>query len=265
MNQAMNQALTIAHKEIIDGLRDVRSIVASLFYALMGPAVVGLVSMATHSNTKPESGAIVLTGMMAIFTLVAAFVGGMNVAMDTIAGERERRSLLPLLLNPVSRRSVVLGKWLGVSFFALAGLIVDVLGFLVVFAKAGIHISAVGMYTWLLITMGVFSLPFLAASIQVLISTISRGVKEAQTYLSLVVFLPMGIGMFLVFSPAAKQAWLTVVPLVGQQLQMEALINGRKIALVEPILLGCLTVALAIVVLLVAAGRLQRDEIIYGN
>jgi len=265
MNQAMNQALTIAHKEIIDGLRDVRSIIASLFYALMGPAVVGLVSMATHAKTKPESGALVLTSMMAIFTLVAAFVGGMNVAMDTVAGERERRSLLPLLLNLVSRRSVVLGKWLAVSFFALAGLIVNVLGFLLVLAKAGFHIPAFALYTWLPIAMGLFSLPLLAASIQLLISTISRGVKEAQTYLSLVVFLPMGIGMFLVFSPAAKQAWLTAVPLVGQQLQMEALMNGRQIALVEPILLGCLTVVLAVVVLLVAAGRLQHDEIIYGN
>ena len=261
----MNQALTIAHKEILDGLRDVRSIVASLFYALMGPAVVGLVSMATRANAKPDSGASVLTSMMAIFTLVAAFVGGMNVAMDTVAGERERRSLLPLLLNPVSRRSVVLGKWLAVSFFALAGLIVNGLGFLLVLAKAGIHLTAFGTYLWLPVAMGVFSLPLLAASIQLLISTISRGVKEAQTYLSLLVFLPMGIGMFLVFSPAARQAWLAVVPLVGQQLQMEAMMNGRDVGLFNPILLGCLTVALAIVVLLVAADRLQRDEIIYGN
>jgi sodium transport system permease protein len=221
--------------------------------------------MATRSNTKPESGAIVLTGMMAIFTLVAAFVGGMNVAMDTVAGERERRSLLPLLLNPVSRRSVVLGKWLAVSFFALAGLTVNVLGFLLVLARSGIHITAFETYTWMPIAMGVFSLPFLAASLQLLISTISRGVKEAQTYLSLAVFLPMGIGMFLVFSPAARQAGLSVVPLVGQQLQMEALMNGRAVAFVEPLVLGCLTLVLAICVLLAVADRLQRDEIIYGN
>src|SRR5665811_2448056 len=140
----MNPALTIARKEIVDGLRDVRSVMASLFYALMGPAVVGLVSMATHANAKPESESAVLTGMMAIFTLVSTFVGWMNIAMDTVAGERERRSLLPLLLNPVSRRNVVLGKWLAVSFFALAGLVVDVLGFLIVFATAGTHISAGG-------------------------------------------------------------------------------------------------------------------------
>ena len=260
----MNPALTIARKEIVDGLRDVRSVMASLFYALMGPAVVGLVSMATRANAKPESETAVLTGMMAIFTLVSAFVGGMNIAMDTVAGERERRSLLPLLLNPVSRRNVVLGKWLAVSYFAMAGRVVDVVGFAVVFATAGTHISA-GPGRLLPGALGLVSLPFLAASIQLLISTVSRGVKEAQTYLSLIVFLPMGIGMFLVFSPAAKRAWCNFLPLVGQQLQLEALVNGQGISLFEPVVLGCLTVALAIGILLATANRLQRDEIIYGN
>ena len=260
----MNPALTIARKEIVDGLRDVRSVMASLFYALMGPAVVGLVCMATRASAKPESESAVLTGMMAIFTLVSAFVGGMNIAMDTVAGERERRSLLPLLLNPVSRRNVVLGKWLAVSFFALAGLVVDVLGFLIVFAAAGTHISA-GPGRLLPGALGLVSLPFLAASVQLLISTVSRGVKEAQTYLSLIVFLPMGIGMFLVFSPAAKRVWCSFLPLVGQQLQLQALMNGQGSSLFEPIVLGCLTVGLAMVILLAAANRLQRDEIIYGN
>ncbi len=261
----MNGALTIAQKEIVDGLRDFRSLIAALFYALMGPAVVGLVAMATHVNAKPEAEAAVLTGMTAVFTLVSAFVGGMNVAMDTVAGERERRSLLPLLLNPISRKTVVLGKWLAVSFFACAGLLVDVLGFILVLATTGVHISAAGATVLLPVTLGLFSLPFLAASIQLLISTVSRAVKEAQTYLSLIVFFPMGIGMFLVFSPAAKRAWCSVVPLVGQQLQLEALVNGKYVAAYEPVVLSCLTVALAILILLVAANWSQRDEIIYGN
>ena len=118
----LNQSLVIARKEIVDGLRDIRSVIASLLYALMGPLVVGLVSMAHPAGAKPGSSAGVLVGMMSVFTLVAAFVGGMNVAMDTVAGERERRSLLPLLLNPVRRWNLVLGKWLAVSLFAIARL-----------------------------------------------------------------------------------------------------------------------------------------------
>ncbi len=258
----MNQTLTIAHKEIVDGLRDSRSLIASLFYALMGPFVVGLVSMTVHADTKP--GTRVLTGMMAIFTLVSAFVGGMNVAMDMVAGERERKSLLPLLLNAVSRPKLVLGKWLAVSFFALGGFAINLLGFLAVIARAGMPMT-VSSRILFPAAFGLFSLPLLAAAIQLFISTVSRAVKEAQTYLSLVTFVPMGVGMFLVFCPALGQKWCNLLPVLGQQLQLEAVMSGQPIGLLQPLVLGYFTLALAIFVLLVAANRLERDEIIYGN
>ena len=126
----LSPTLVVARKEAIDSLRDTRSVISSLMYALMGPAVIFMVSMAVHVDA-------VLIGMMSVFTLVAAFVGGMNVAMDTVAGERERRSLLPLLMNPVRRREIVLGKWLAVGLFSFAGLILNLAGFAIVFASAG--------------------------------------------------------------------------------------------------------------------------------
>src|ERR1700733_1278570 len=133
----LNQSLVIARKEVIDGLRDTRSVISSLLFALMGPLVVGLVSLAP--GIKGSSGSP-LVGLMSVFTLVAAFAGGMNVAMDTVAGERERRSLLPLLLNPVHRGDVVLGKWLAVSLFSIVGLAVNLLGFWAVFVTSGMHL-----------------------------------------------------------------------------------------------------------------------------
>jgi sodium transport system permease protein len=93
----------VARKEAVDSLRDTRSVISSLMYALMGPAVVFTVSMAVRADAVP-------TGMMSAFTLVAAFVDGMNVAMDIAAGGRERQSPLPLPMNPVRRRDIVLGK-----------------------------------------------------------------------------------------------------------------------------------------------------------
>src|SRR5579872_286448 len=259
----MNHVLTIARKEIVDGARDFRSLLASFFYAIMGPLVVGLVSLAVSG--KSDSGASVLTSMMAVFTLVSAFVGGMNIAMDTIAGERERRSLLPLLLTAVPREAIVFGKWLAVSFFALAGLAVNLVGFVVVLALIGMHPPALSFTELLLLAFGLFSLPLLAAAMQLLISTASHAVKEAQTYLSLVVFAPMGIGMLMVFSPAAKHAWLAYLPMVGQQLQLEAWVNGKAIGLWEPLALGYLTLALTLLALTAATNRLRRDEILYSN
>lgn len=259
----MNPVLVIARKEILDGLRDGRSLLATLFYALMGPIVVGLVSLATHASAKPGTGPDPLKSMIAIFTLVSAFVGGMNVAMDSVAGERERKSLLPLLLNPVSRRDIALGKWLAVSFFALLGIAVDVLGFTPLLVSTRVQFPA-----WpglIAVALALASLPFLAASIQLWISTTTRLVKEAQTYLSLVVFLPMGVGMFLAFRPSAERAWFSVVPVVGQQLQMEAAINGHPTGMLSPLMAATLTIALSALFLRLTEGRLQQDEIIYGS
>ena len=239
-----------------------RSVISSLLFALMGPLVVGLVSLAP--GIKGSSGSP-LVGLMSVFTLVAAFAGGMNVAMDTVAGERERRSLLPLLLNPVHRQDVVLGKWLAVSLFSIVGLTFNLLGFSVVFVTSGMHMSAPWPGLLLAMALGVFPLPLLAASIQLLLSTACRSVKEAQTYLSMVVFLPMGTGMSLVFFPAARRAWFSFLPLVGQQLHLQRLMDGRDVPLLQSIALGCLTLALAMLVMLVSSNRVQRDEIIYGN
>src|SRR5690348_7709962 len=112
------QYIVVARKELIDHTRDVRSLISAGLYALMGPFVVLMVSMAVRGANQP-----VLAGMMSVFTLVSAFVGGMYVAMDITTGERERRSLLPLLMNPITRLDLMIGKWLATSVFAIVGLL----------------------------------------------------------------------------------------------------------------------------------------------
>ena len=58
-----------------------------------------------------------------MYLILAAFITGMNLAVDTTAGERERQSLEPLLINPVSHLSLMLGKWLSAVVFSCAGII----------------------------------------------------------------------------------------------------------------------------------------------
>jgi sodium transport system permease protein len=252
----LNQSVVVARKEITDSLRDVRAVISSSFYAIMGPLVVGLVSISNHGRASEAN---VLIGMMSVFTLVAAFVGGMNIAMDTAAGERERRSLLPLLLNPIRRVDLMIGKWLAVSLFAGGGLAINLLGFAVVFRSSGAHTAGNWPHLLRVLAVGLLPLALLAASLQLLISTVCRAVKEAQTYLSLIVFLPMSLGMFLVFFPASAREWCRVLPLAGQQVQLELAIRGAEIPLLQTLGLGCLTAALALALLRVAGNRLQRE------
>jgi len=254
----LEHILVIARKEVLDSTRDVRSLLSSLLYCLMGPGIVFMISLTM--NAKP-AGRSVLIGMMSIFTLVSAFTGGMNVSMDVVAGERERRSLLPLLMNAVARRDVLLGKWLAISFFSMAGLIVTLAGFSFVLAE-GTHFP-------LMLASGLIPLALLAAALELGISTACRTVKEAHTYLSMLTFVPMMVGMFLVFHPKAAAGWAHFLPIAGQQWQLERWANGGGmplgIPLVQALVLAVLTAAAAACAVLAAANVMERDDVVYGN
>lgn len=259
------QALVIARKEIVDHAREVRSMLASVMHLLIGPVLVLMVSFsgAARSNAR---GALVLAGMMSIFTLVAAFVGGMNVAMDVVAGERERRSLLPLLLNPVSRATVIAGKWLATSIFSVGGLAITLTAFTAVcrvVAPSNPLLSMPALACWVL--LGLLPLAILAAALQVAISTASRTAKEAQTYLSLLIFFPMGVAMFLLFFPRQLGSWAVFVPIAGQQLIAQSGMNSGHWPIALAFILALMTTGLAAVTVLASGRMLRRDSVVYGS
>lgn len=255
----MSPFLVVASKEIRDHARDVRALLSSATMALMGPGVVLLVSL---SDRAPgEAGARVLLGMLSVFALVASFAGAIDIAMDSTAGERERRSLLPLLLNPVPRSGVIVGKWIAVTTFALAALALNSVGVVAVLAGAApalLASRAEQIIVW--IVLGLVPLAALGAAVNLFVAVLCRTTKEAHTALRLVAFLPMLVGMFLVFFPAWTGRTWFVLPLVGQQ----TLIGLREpSALVAPgMILALVTLAVAVLPLVAANRVLNRDDIL---
>jgi sodium transport system permease protein len=252
-------SFVIARKEIRDHLRDTRALLSSAFMALMGPAVVLLVSL---SDRAPgQDGARVFVGMLTIFALVSAFAGAIDVAMDSTAGERERRSLIPLLLNPVTRSEIVLGKWIAVTAFALGAVALNSAALVAVLAWAAPALLAARadqIAMWIL--LGLAPLTALGAAANLFVAVLCRSTKEAHTALRFLAFVPMLIGMFLVFFPSwTGRAWF-VLPIVGQQ---------TLIALREPSAPIAASVILALVTLVAAIGPLvgatrvlSRDDIL---
>jgi sodium transport system permease protein len=249
----------VARKEIVDHVRDRRSLVSAAAYAIMGPAVVMLVSFSAKG--RDEGMPMVMLGMMSVFALVSAFTGGMNVAGDVMSGERERRSLLPLLMTPVTRRDVVVGKWIAASAFGLAALAVNVAAMLAVLAwraPAALAAQAATLASW--VVLGLAPLALLAAALEILIAGVSRTTKEAGTSLTLIVFVPMFAGMFLTFFPVAS-GWWRAVPIVGQQMIVDAGLHGTPVPIGEAIVLALATVASAVVPLAEAERVLTRDDV----
>jgi sodium transport system permease protein len=114
------------------------------------------------------------------------------------------------------------------------------------------------------VTLALIPLVLFASAVELLISTWSRNIKEAHTYLSLVIFLPMVIGMFLVFFPHMASTWLWL-PVAGQQLLIDLLTKGAPVSLVSTLPLSLITTASAALVLLATTRLLHRDEFVHGS
>ena len=235
-------SLVIAGKEIQDHLRDWRSLVSAAFFALMGPGVVLLVSMSDRASGK---GAAVTLGMLSVFALVSAFAGAIDIALDSTAGERERRSLVPLLLNPVSGGEVVIGKWIAVAAFALASVVLNCLGTILILTLTSPSVLVWrGQQLILWMMLGLAPLALLGAAVNLLVAVICRTTKEAHGALRFLAFVPMMIGMFLVFFPIGSSPIWLMVPIVGQQ----ALIGGAPhiVPIAESLVLAVRTGAAAV-------------------
>jgi sodium transport system permease protein len=188
----------------------------------------------------------------------------MSVAMDMIAGERERRSLLPLLMTSVSRLEIMVGKWLAASVFAAGGLLANVLAFGAVLAFAAATPNAAASLL-LLMAPALVALALAAAALQILVSTLCRGLKEANTYLSMTIFVVMGVGMWLAFRPQSAEGWWFLAPIAGQQVLMQRALATGALPVLECLILTATTAASGVLALVYAGRLMGRDAIVYGN
>lgn len=254
----MRLAVVIARKEIRDHARDTRSLVSSTFMTLMGPAVVLLVSMSDRMRSGPE-GAAVIVSMLSVFALVAAFTGGIDVAMDATAGERERQTLLPLFLNPVRHSDILVGKWIAVTVFGLGAVAINCVATLLVLAWAApATLVARAPFVAVWMTFGLVPLAAFGAAVNLVVASRCRTTKEAHSALRVVTFMPMAVGMFLVFFPSwITSAWF--VPIVGQQILAGA---RDSVPVLRGAILACVTIACTAPLLLGLSRVFSSDDIL---
>ena len=79
--------------------------------------------------STPQSRGMLVMIMLPYVLMITAFTGGMHLAIDSTAGEKERKSLEPLLINPVPRWQIMLGKMSATATYAFASLFLTLLAF----------------------------------------------------------------------------------------------------------------------------------------
>ena len=235
----------------------------------VAPDVAAPVRIQERDLATPRKRAANLLNMVPIFIILAAFIGGMHVAIDATAGERERGSLEPLLISPVSPLSLTVGKWL--AAFCLSGLAVAASAVACSVALGRVPLAEIGLKVdlgaapvakFVLATLPVAGL---ATALQMLIATFARTYKEAQTYLSLLVFLPMTPGVWFTINPATTALWMAPVPILSQTRLLTDLIGGAPISVVHVVVGAVTTLAVVAGLLVVNARLLTSERIVFGT
>ena len=243
---------------------NLRLIVRGVSPELAQPLRVEDADLASRSQRS-----VVMLSFIPIFVVLAAFLCGANLAIDISAGERERRSLEPLLVNPVSRRALVAGKWLACVVFACVGTGVTLVCIGVALtrlplAELGLRLN-LGPVEVIGVLAAVLPLAFLASGLQLLVSTFARSFKEAQTYISLLIFAPMLPTLVDALSPIGRQDWMAWVPILGQHVLLKAVLGGEQPALWVFSVAGVVALFWGLVCAGITARLFFREKIIFGR
>jgi sodium transport system permease protein len=217
----------------------------------LAPTLINPLIVATRDQATPQSRGALLFAMLPYFLILSALVGGMWLAIDSTAGERERQSLEPLLANPVRRDEILLGKTLATCAFSLTSLGLSLVAFMVAgWFLPGNELGMSFNLTPRVIAMIVpvmVPLVLLLVNLQILVTARARSAREAQTYLGLLQLVPIIPSVILSVLPVRAETWMYAVPLMSQQLAVTRLLRGESLAPVAIVLGLVVTLAAAVI------------------
>lgn len=234
----------------------------------VSPEVIQPVDIETVDVATPQSRATFLISFLPYFIIFAIFNGAAPIITDTTAGERERQSLEPLLINPVPRRIFVLGKLFAAFPFSIASLAITLIGFGAIFnvlpveQYIGIRIG-LNVTTLLLIFLICLPLVFLASAIQMLVASFARSTKEAGTYLPFIALVPSLPGLALAFFPVKPALWTMLIPTFGQQLLINQFMRLEPIDLSNAVISTVTTLIISAAITVIAIWLYNHEQIVF--
>jgi sodium transport system permease protein len=217
--------------------------------------------------STPASRAVLVLGLMSYLVIFATLMGGMYLAIDATAGERERGSLESLLTTPVPRSRLIYGKIAATCAYMFVSLALTVTACAI--AVRFVRLEEFGMTANLgpATALGIVLLtaPLIpaGAALMTLVASFTRSYREAQSYLgfaTLVPTLPLAFIGILGLKPTLA---LMAVPSLSQHFLMNQLLRGEAPAALEIAVSAGASLALGALLAWIA-GRLYEREAILG-
>lgn len=219
-------------------------------------------------STRTSRASLVLLTLQLIF-LMAAFFGGAGVAVDTTAGERERKSWEPLLVHPLASRTIAGGKWLAVTLFATVACLLSLVAAATALKVFSLEALGIAPHLPIVMLAGLFALQvpmaFFASALQMMVSIFAKTFKEAQGFLGMLTLLPMLPVVISIFKETQTATWVYFVPVAGQQQLMTSVMRGEGMDLMGFAISTSVTLAVTALTFTALARLLRSERVVFGS
>lgn len=197
----------------------------------VNPEVVRPIRINTSDVATPQARSGQFLTMMPYLMIMFIMAGGMYLAIDTTAGEREKGSLEPLLTQPVKRHIVLLAKLGATIVFSSLTLLLVLSGLALAFKYMPVDLISISVGLGSIVKIFIACLPFVFAgcALMVLVASFTKSYKEAQSYLGMVMMVPTLPLMSLAFlspQPSINNMW---VPALSQGMIIIETLKGEHV------------------------------------
>lgn len=222
-------------------------------------------------DEKRASGKALGTFIPYLVTMII-FAGAMGLGVDSIAGEKERGTLASLLLTPIRRVDIVMGKMISLGILSLLSAAIYVVAMLVSFpmlskagtnSMAGLSLSLSGTQIIALVVI-VIGTVLLYVSIIGYVSVLARSIKEAQTYITPIYMLIIVAGLISMFTTDSNSLSTYAIPLVNIASALKGIFTN-DISIVQIALTTVMTYGLTALLIGATAKAFKSEKIMFNS
>jgi sodium transport system permease protein len=230
----------------------------------VSPATVAPVQLQRYDTGTTAARSAGLIGTILGFLFFPAFICGLSAAVDSTAGERERRSLEVLMSQPARAWELVVGKWLAAGSLAVIGITLELM--LAHAILSWLPLEEIGM-SWrvttadlLMVCIASIPLSLFAAALQIAVAMNARSFKEAQSVLSFVVLVPMVPGIAVSMLELKTALWMYAVPMLSNQTLLREIAKGEALGALPFVLTFLSAMVPALAAAAFASWRMQSER-----
>ena len=168
--------------------------------------------------TPEQISSMVFSMMMPMLLIIFLFTGAMSLVPDALAGEKERGTIATLLVTPVPRSHIAIGKILSLSLLSMIGGLSSFLGTMLALPRlmdvgSELDTAIYGGAEYLALLLIILSTLLLIVSIIAVIATFANTVKEATAYIMPLMIVVMVLAVFSMASPGTQPTAVYLIPL----------------------------------------------------